>query len=294
MTLMAVYGSVPADGHQDPRRLGPPCLRVDLPRAEETGLVLEFAQQTRAGISRDNNEDAIGCWAHSDGLLVAVADGVGGCENGEVASRRAIDVLVDSIAETPSSWLPRRRLRHGVERANLAVHDPTSAPMATTLTATLFTAAGLATAHVGDCRLLRLRNGVLEQLTSDHNVAGRLASLGLLSAEGRATHPGRRTVTRCLGQEPFVRVDLVAAALQPGDIYLQCSDGIGHLTGRQITEVLIRHDPQTAAAMLVERGLDAGAGDDTSVQVTLVVSCASAPEPAGTPLFSRLAALFRR
>ncbi|HXW96601.1 MAG TPA: PP2C family serine/threonine-protein phosphatase [Gemmatimonadales bacterium] len=271
--------------------MGPAALRLQSSGAEAPGLVVEFAQRTRSGLYRDNNEDAIGCWSHAEEFLFAVADGVGGYDRGEVASFTAIDTLAKTLADAPAGWRADRRLRHAVEQANLAVHDPTAAPMATTLTATLFGRSTLVTAHVGDCRLFRLRGGVLQQLTSDHNVAARLVSLGLLSAEDRPRHPGRRMVTRCLGQEPFIRVDLFTATLRPGDVYLQCSDGVANLAGAHISEILRGHDPETAATLLMERGLESAGGDDTSVQVALVVSCIEAPERRESFGWSRIAAL---
>lgn len=262
------------------RRVGPAGCRIGRTGSglgAEPGLVADFAQGTTAGPGREGNEDAIGCWPADDCLALAVADGLGGYEGGEVASRLAIEVLGSSLARAPSHWRAVRRLRHAVEQANLAVHDQGQSRMRTTLTATLVGPDTLAAVHVGDCRLLLFRDGVLRQLTADHNVAGHMAAHGLLSARGMARHPGRRILTRCLGQDPFIRVDTISLPIRPGDVYVQCSDGIAWLSGPRIIEVLVAHPPAAASERLLRAVQDAGGDDDTSVQVLSILSC---PVPA--------------
>jgi protein phosphatase len=274
------------------RRVGPGAARLGPLAGAGGGLVVEFAQGTQTGAGRRINQDAVGCWIRDDRLLFAVADGVGGCAAGEVASWTALQAMAGHQAASRSG-APVRQLRRAVAHANLALHEPGRPPMATTLTATLLGPHRLTAAHVGDCRLLRLRGGILTQLTRDHNVAGRLASLGLLGAREFVAHPGRRMVTRCLGQEPFVQIDIVSEALHPGDVYLQCSDGIAAVSPLHLIEVLVRRDPQTAAAILIERTLDAGGDDDISIQIAHIVAC-PATEPRASGLSRFLRALTRR
>ena len=257
-----------ADG-ADARRLGPAACRVAPLGAP--GFVAEFAQRTCPGTGREFNEDAIGGWPTDGGFLFAVADGLGGYDGGEVASRLALDTLEEAMRTAPAAWPPERRLRRGFELANLAVHE--RGRMRTTLTASLLEHGVLTTGHVGDCRMLVFRDGVLRQRTADHNVAGRLAELRLVSVRGLVRHPARRVLTRCLGNDAFVRVEVTSTEARPGDIYLQCSDGIAWVSGPDIIDVIVRHDPETAARILVRRVVDAGGDDDTSVQVVSVLSC---------------------
>lgn len=239
------------------------------------GLLAEFAQITLAGAGRGLNEDAIGAWARDGGFLLAVADGLGGYEGGEVASRLALDTLAETIGTAPAAWPAARRLRRAFELANLAVHE--RGRMRTTLTASLLENGILTTGHVGDCRMLVFRGGVLRQRTADHNVAGKLAELRLVSVRGMRRHPGRRVLTRCLGNDAFVRVEVSSTEVRPGDIYVQCSDGIAWLSGPDIIEVIVQHDPETASRMLARRVVDAGGDDDVSIQVLSVLSCHQAP-----------------
>lgn len=262
----------PADG-EEARRVGPAACYVAPPRAQ--GLRAEFAQLTRIGPGRRLNEDAIGAWLGDGAFLFAVADGLGGYDDGEVASRLALDALAEAMATAPPTWNAARRIRRGVEAANLAVYA--RGRMRTTLTASLLEHGTLTTGHVGDCRLLLFRGSTLTQRTSDHNVAGKMAQFRLLSARGFPRHPGRRVLTRCLGNDAFVRVELTSVPVQPGDIYLHCSDGIAWLSGLEIIETLIRHNPAAAAQVLVRRVLEAGGDDDTSVQVLSVLSCPPPP-----------------
>ncbi len=276
------------------RRVGPTDCRIGQPDSgAEPGLAAVFAQGTMRGAGREGNEDAIGCWPADDCLALAVADGLGGYDAGEVASRLAIEVFGSSLARTRSDWRGVRRLRHAAEQANLAVHDQGQGRMRTTLTAALVGPDTLAAVHVGDCRLLRFRDGVLRQLTADHNVAGHLAAHGLLSARAMARHAGRRVLTRCLGQDPFIRVDAISFPIRAGDIYLQCSDGIAWLSGPRIIEVLVAHPPAAAADRLLQEVRDAGGDDDTSVQVLSILSCPARP-PAGWLDLSRRLRAWRR
>jgi protein phosphatase len=256
----------------------------------EPGLAVDFAQATAAGPGREGNEDAIGCWPLDGGLALAVADGLGGYEAGERASKLAIEVLGSSLAIAPAHWRAVRRLRHAVEEANLAVHDAGQGRMRTTLTATLLGPATLSAVHVGDCRLLLFRDGVLRQLTADHNVAGHMAARGLLSARGMARHPGRRILTRCLGQDPFIRVDTISLPIRAGDVCVQCSDGIAWLSGPRMIEVLVAYPPAAASERLLREVQAAGGDDDISIQVLSILSCAVRPRAGWLELSRRLRA----
>jgi serine/threonine protein phosphatase PrpC len=247
---------------------------------DPSALVVEFAQRTIAGaVHAISNEDMICCRPSSRDILVAVADGVGGHEDGAVASATALASLLHTWEAASAPEPPLKRLRRALERANLAVYDAGQGRMRSTLTASVFGPGTLTTAHVGDCRLLRFRDGTLHQLTADHNLAARSAQYGLRSVTDLPDDPGRRLLTRSLGQDLLVRVDTLSMALRPGDIYVQCSDGLATLSGGHIIRILVRHDPLAAAEVLVQEAQEAGGRDDMSVQVLWVSSSAAAPTP---------------
>src|SRR4029077_7217555 len=134
---------------------------------------IEFFQLTDVGCVRETNEDAVGHWPHEDGLLFAVADGLGGQAAGEVASQLALEILSREMDRAPGSWAVAKRLKRAVQEANLEIYTkgitvPELRRMATTLTGSAVVGGPLVAAHVGDCRLFLLRDRKLMQLTKDH------------------------------------------------------------------------------------------------------------------------------
>lgn len=244
--------------------------------------IITFSQRTDVGSAREGNEDAVGHWPHEDGLLFAVADGVAGRAAGEVASSLALEVLAREVERAPGGWPVTKRLRRAVQEANLALHTkgiavPELRGMATTLTASAIVGGTLVTAHVGDCRLFLLRGDDLTQLTKDHTWVAEQVQYGLLSPEAARTHPRRGTITRCLGPDLIVGIDVLSFDLQRGDVVVQCSDGVhGLLTDKEIAAIVRRHPPEAACQHLIEQALTAGSSDNLSAQVAVVVDC---PEP---------------
>jgi serine/threonine protein phosphatase PrpC len=248
--------------------------------------VIDFAELTHAGI-RSTNEDAVGVAPFGtgvdDGIVFMMADGVGASPGGATASRIAVEAMAAALALAPRQWPAHRRLRSAVEAANLAIYDraladPRLRHMRTTLTATALVAGEVVVAHVGDCRTYLLRAGRLRCLTRDHNWAGQLARLGLMRRETARRHRHRHLLTRCLGQQPFVRIDVVHLPVYPGDIICQCSDGLHCLVGEtELASELAAGDATTACAALVERTRSAGADDNVSVQIALLRAEAAVP-----------------
>ena len=246
---------------------------------------IDFFQVTETGPVREGNEDAIGVWAHEDGLLFAVADGLGGHAAGEVASTLALEVLGREVERAPGSWAVGKRLRRAVQEANLALHGkslavPELRGMATTITATAVVGGSVVTAHVGDSRLYMVRGDTITQLTKDHTWVAEQVSYGLLSAEAARNHPRRNTLTRSLGSELIVGIDVLTLEAQPGDVLVQCSDGVhGPLDDRAIVGIVCDLAPEEACRRLIERALDAGGTDNLSVQVARVTSCTPTTSP---------------
>jgi protein phosphatase len=240
---------------------------------------VEFGQVTDAGRVRSNNQDAIGNWPCNDGLLFAVADGVGGNAGGETASQLALEVLERGFAEASEKWPTAKKLRRAIQDANLRIYQmgitvPELRGMSTTLTATAVVGSSLVTAHVGDCRLLLFRDGKLTQLTKDHTWVAEQVAYGLLSAAQAQSHRDRHVLSRSLGKELIVPIDVVSTDLQDGDMLLQCSDGVhGVLPETALVAALQEADPEAGCKQLLERALDAGTRDNLSAQIAVVTDC---------------------
>lgn len=235
---------------------------------------IDFFQWTRTGGAPERNDDLVGCWPHDDGIVFAVARGLGDRETGHCASDLALSVVGDELRAAAHSWPIATRLRRAVHAANLAVYQkavvvPELAGMATTLTVTALVGGSLTAAHVGDCRLWLLRGSALTQLTKDHTwVWSHLPGMG--SAPGRG-QPRRYSMPRCLGHELIVSIDLLSMDLHQGDVLLHTTDGLhGRLAETDIHELLTAHPPEAACRALLRRAAHFDATDDATAQVAAV------------------------
>jgi len=149
----------------------------------------------------------------------------------------------------------------------MAVEDPSLKGMGCTATASYVAEGRLTTAHVGDSRLYRLRGGALEQLTEDHSLVGGLVRLGRLTPEEAEVHPQRSVILRAVGVEANVEVDVLHHDLEPGDVYLQCSDGLTAMVRDEVIRETLESFPalDVAAEMLVELANAAGGRDNITV-----------------------------
>jgi protein phosphatase len=228
---------------------------------------------TDTGRRRLQNEDTFVC----DPPLFAVADGVGGAQAGEIASRLTAAALEERPADAHGEEAVAALLHDANERIyRQALGDPTTAGMGTVATVLLVDeAAGVvAIGHVGDSRGYRLRDGALEQLTDDHSLVGELVRTGRLTAEEAEQHPHRSVITRAVGTEASVDVDTLTLALAPGDLYLICSDGLTDIVrDREIADVLtgVRDDLDAAAEGLVAAANDGGGIDNITVVLFEIV-----------------------
>lgn len=221
---------------------------------------------TDRGRVREGNED--GYLLEPRLRLFAVADGMGGHRGGEVASATALETLRSHLRAGGGDLLDavRRANRAVLERA---ATDTALTGMGTTLTAALGTDEGVTLAHVGDSRAYLLRAGVLRRLTTDHSLVGELVREGRITEAEATMHPYRSVVTRALGVDDALEVDIVPVPLEPGDRVLLCSDGLtSMLPDTTIAEVLAAEaDPTRAANRLVDLANEAGGEDNITVVV---------------------------
>jgi PPM family protein phosphatase len=227
-----------------------------------------FAARSDVGRVRTGNEDRY----LARPPVFAVADGMGGHQAGEVASALAIDQLErasDGQVRTDSGAIVA-----AIERSNAAIREyarahPEVAGMGTTCTVAVVSARVVDIGHVGDSRAYRFRNGDLEQLTEDHSVVAAMVRQGLLDPDEAVTDARRHIVTRALGAEDDIQVDVVSAELASGDRVLLCSDGLSGLVPRQaIAAVLASEpDPGRGADRLIYLANEAGGDDNVTVIV---------------------------
>jgi protein phosphatase len=225
--------------------------------------VEDQAFRTDTGRQRSENEDSL--FVRTP--IFVVADGMGGAQAGEVASKTAAEAFDRDLPEMP----PERFLRETIEAANRQIHelaraDPSRAGMGTTTTAALVDAAGgeVAIGHVGDSRAYRLRGGRLEQLTCDHSLVEEMRRKGQITDEQAEDHPQRSIITRALGPEPEVDVDVQTVPAAPGDVFLLCSDGLTTMVGEERIAVTLSHSDSLREAVrsLVEEANRAGGRDN--------------------------------
>jgi protein phosphatase len=227
--------------------------------------VVEQAGLTDVGRQRDANEDN---FVLAEPLF-AVADGMGGAQAGEVASRTAADVFEDVSGGRDA---PERLLSDLAREANrrifeMAQSDASRRGMGTTLTAAMVWSEGVSIGHVGDSRAYRLRGGKLEQLTHDHSLVAELQRSGQLSAEAAENHPQRSIITRALGPEADVEVDAHTHTARDGDVYVLCSDGLTGMIGDADMEAILRGAGTLAEAAesLVKAANQSGGKDNITV-----------------------------
>jgi serine/threonine protein phosphatase PrpC len=243
------------------------------------------AFRTDTGRQRNANEDSV----FTRSPLFVVADGMGGAQAGEVASKTAVESFDRELPAGP----PERVLRETVETANRTIHahaqkDPDLAGMGTTITAAIvdLEAEEVAIGHVGDSRAYRLRGARFERLTRDHSLVEEMRRKGQITEAQAEDHPQRSIITRALGPEPEVEVDLQTVPAQPGDVFLICSDGLTTMLGdEQIGKLLARATSmQAAVRALVDEANRAGGRDNITV-IAFRLGDPTAPEgaPAGAP-----------
>jgi PPM family protein phosphatase len=226
---------------------------------------------TDTGRRRRRNEDAYVC----EPPLFAIADGMGGAQAGEVASRLAAAALRESGADAGGE----QRIHGLIQEANRRIYDrsstdPQTSGMGTTITVALVENGNVAFGHVGDSRAYLIRDGRMEQITEDHSLVNELMKSGKLSREEAETHPQRSVITRALGTDPDVDAETFKIEAKAGDVFLLCSDGLTDMVGeREIQELVERNREDIDAALRsLVKAANRGGGEDNITVVAFEIA----------------------
>lgn len=259
---------------------------------------LAWAMRSEPGNVRPHNEDFAGVYAPTipddawdRGPLFVVADGLGGHAAGEVASRTAVETALSQWTGKGGSAAPHQALRAAIRSANVAVFDAALEAhrrgMATTFTGLTLAGREAIVGHVGDSRCYLVRGASTTQLTSDHSRVGEMLRAGLITPDQAAHHPARSMISRTVGSEVSVQVDIVRQPTEAGDTFLLCSDGLWDMVSRtEITEVVSAIGTPAmptvvaAADALMEQALARNSPDNVTVLVVRVTT--DRPVPAAT------------
>jgi len=272
------------------------------------GLEIELANVSDAGRKRPHNEDS--AVTDRESGLALVADGMGGYKAGEVASAIAAKVVFDDVREG------RRRhhfvkaherggesreatlIRSAIEKANRHIYEtahqiPQCQGMGTTIVAALFSSGRVTIAHVGDSRIYRLRGDELRQVTNDHSLVQELIDRGFFTPEEAQANTPKNLVTRALGIDDVVQVDIQELETQPGDIYLLCSDGLNDMVNDEdIRLTLSKYSANLLQAAHELVGLaNAGGGKDN---ISVVLARPGFAQSPGSGFKSKLRSLWSK
>jgi protein phosphatase len=249
-------------------------------------LDLEFVELSDVGRVRDHNEDYFGhvkpaseADGRTHGWFFAVADGVGGHDLGEVASQTAVETLIEGFrgaarGEAHTVVMPRI-----IQKANLKVYETGrkasagGSRMATTIVACAFRHDRVVVAHVGDSRCYLIRRGIASQLTRDHTVVAEQVRLGILSAAEAESASTKHLLSRSLGNDLFVNVEISDHQVQENDVLLLCSDGLhGPVKARDLAEIVAwTPDLAEAARKMVATANERDGSDNATVQLIRVL-----------------------
>jgi len=238
---------------------------------------LQVGSATDVGRRRDHNEDAFVTFEAEDGSLVlVVADGMGGHLAGEVASAMAIEILQRELQ--PAAADPAAALRAAIELANReiwneAARDAEKAGMGSTIVAAIVRDNQAYLANAGDSPAYLVRAGQTDQITHDHGLVAEQVEAGIIAEEDAEHHPFRHILTRCLGAEADVEVELYPPReLQAGDVLVLCSDGLTeHIKKREVAALIEDPDPDEIARGLIDVANQRGGHDNITVVVARAV-----------------------
>ena len=243
---------------------------------------VELASLTDVGCQRENNEDSYGYWEAANdtdfaasGRLAIVADGMGGHEGGQIASRLAVEAFAKAYAGASDSD-PQKRLLTALTVAHRRIQqrakqDPQLSSMGTTCTAVALIDSRLYFVHVGDSRLYLLREGKLQILSRDHTLIARLLEKGLVRPDQAQDHPQKHVLTSALGvSDDEIEIDAPPEPLllHKGDVLMICTDGLwGQMESGEIKQALASESPDAACRFLVHLAKERGGPDNITLQV---------------------------
>ena len=242
---------------------------------------IEVSSQSDIGCQRQNNEDSFGYWEPEDdqqflrkGRLAVVADGMGGYEGGQEASRLAVETLM-AVYRDFGGDDPQTALVEALQAAHEQIREysfahPELRGMGTTCTAAAIVQDSLYYVHVGDTRLYLIRDGQIARVTRDHSYVGRLVESGMISREEAETHPQRNILTAALGTNPDLIMDSPGRPepLRPEDVLLICSDGLwGQVRDSEILDTVENKSAEQAGRKLIELARERGGPDNITVEI---------------------------
>lgn len=239
-------------------------------------MKVSLGADTDTGRVRDHNEDSFGIGegpaVERLGYLLVVCDGMGGHAAGEVASRRGVDTILQAYYADDSDEDDRpAALEQAFSQANAVIYGEGRGNMGTTGVAALLYHDALHVANVGDSRAYLIRNGSIRQISRDHSFVSDQVAAGLITPEDARTSPVRNVITRALGHQSEVTVDLFRFPLQVGDLVLLSSDGLhGPVTDAELAEIATAAPPAEAVAQLVKLANDRGGQDNITALIVRV------------------------
>jgi PPM family protein phosphatase len=234
-------------------------------------MTIDVWCKTDKGLKRESNQDSF--LVNQDLGLYVVADGMGGHSGGEVASSLAVQTVEEVVKQPPIPEMkPRDLLNHAYSEASRRIFDraanerPELLGMGTTMVMIHQTQKSFYVCNVGDSRCYLFRKPYLWQLTEDHSLVNEQVRAGLLNEEQVKNFIGRNVITRSVGYEREVVVDILERPIMKGDLYLMCSDGLsGLVVDKKISEILNKYSPDEVVEKCVEQALLSGGDDNVTV-----------------------------
>ena len=240
---------------------------------------MRFAAGTDTGLIRNSNEDSYRIIPESsrNPCVVIIADGMGGHNCGEVASRMTVDYISEFIERSGSQLFScpdiGEEIRKQVGEVNTAVFEaslasPEASGMGTTLTMAVIVGTRVTVAHVGDSRLYMACSDTMRQMTQDHSYIEELIKNGTLTREEAERHPRKHVITRAIGSSKDLEVDILDFEAQKGDVLLLCTDGLTNMIcENEIYSIIKNSEPQKACEQLIEAAKTKGGEDNITVIV---------------------------
>ncbi|NLF26135.1 MAG: Stp1/IreP family PP2C-type Ser/Thr phosphatase [Deltaproteobacteria bacterium] len=249
------------------------------------------AAVTDTGCERELNEDRYAVIESPSGLAWLVCDGMGGTSGGELAAQLAIDAIRRDLENLPARPAVAA-LKSAILEANRIIvlrrQNQAFAQMGTTIVGVIFAGSEIVMGHVGDSRAYLVRGGQIQQLTVDHTYVQELVEKGHIAADEALAHPQAHILTRAIGSEPGLEVDIQrfwiweAAEDEPRDCLVLCTDGLySHVTDREIAEIVTANNPQEACVKMVELAKARGGYDNITVAIIPVGGQVRQQPPAG-------------